>query len=185
MIGLGLLVEREGTEVDVEELVGEAAEEEGVALELEVRLEVLCCADDVVVVARVQEVGGLLQVLRFLEVDNVFYPVYQFGQELDCCAEGLDVLVVVRNLQREDQACLLVPNLLLDYPVQVGVEVAGHLVSDYVCQFVPLCLLLGNFELVEQLIGHLDDPPLLDEDVVGVFYLGEVLLIVLLPLELP
>jgi hypothetical protein len=48
-----------------------------------------------------------------------------------------------------------------------------------------LRLLLGDPELVEQLIRHLDDPALLDEDVVGVLRLREILQVALQLLELP
>jgi hypothetical protein len=151
--------------------VRKTCEEEVVALEFEVLFEVFCCPDYVVVVARVQEVGSLLQVLRFVEVDDVFYPINQLGKELNCRSEGLDVLLVVRDLQWKDETGFLVADFLLDDLVEVGVEVLCHLVSDYVSQFIPLRLLLGDFKLVQQLVRHLDDSALLNEDVIRVFYM--------------
>lgn len=112
-----------------------------------------------------------MQVLRFVEVDDVFYPINQLGKELNGRSEGLDVLLVVGDLQWKDETGFLVADFLLDDLVEVGVEVLCHLVSDYVSQFIPLRLLFGDFELVEQLVRHLDDPALLDENVIGVFHM--------------
>ena len=122
----------EGTYVDVEQLVRKTCEEEIVPLELEVLFEVLCRPDYVVVVARVQEVGSFLQVLRFVQVDDVFYPVYQLGEELNGRSEGLDMLLVVGDLQWKDETGFLVADFPLDDLVEVGVEVLCHLVSDYI-----------------------------------------------------
>jgi proteasome assembly chaperone (PAC2) family protein len=118
-------------------------------------------------------------------VDYVLDAVDELGEQLDRGPEGLDVLVVVGDLQGQDETVLLLANFLLDDPVEVGVEVLGHLVGDDVGELVALRLLLGDPELVEQLIRHLDDPALLDEDVVGVLHLGEILQVALQLLELP
>lgn len=118
-------------------------------------------------------------------MDYVLDAVDELGEQLDRGPEGLDVLVVVGDLQGQDETVLLLANFLLDDPVEVGVEVLGHLVGDDVGELVALRLLLGDPELVEQLIRHLDDPALLDEDVVGVLHLGEILQVALQLLELP
>jgi proteasome assembly chaperone (PAC2) family protein len=118
-------------------------------------------------------------------VDYVLDAVDELGEQLDRGPEGLDVLVVVGDLQGQDETVLLLANFLLDDPVEVGVEVLGHLVGDDVGELVALRLLLGDPELVEQLIRHLDDPALLDEDVVGVLHLREILQVALQLLELP
>jgi hypothetical protein len=60
---LALLVASEGADVDVEELVREAGEEEPVPLEFEVLLEVLGSSDYLVVIIRVQKIWRFLQVL--------------------------------------------------------------------------------------------------------------------------
>ena len=166
VLSLLLSARCEGTDVDVEELVGETGEEEAVALEFEVLFEVFCGADYAVVVAGIQEVGGLLQVLRFVEVDDVLYAIDELREELNSSSKGLDVLVVMGDLQGENETSFLVADFLLDYFVEVGVEVLGHLISDYIRQLVALRLLFGDFELVEELVGHLDDSPFLNENVI-------------------
>lgn len=58
---LGLFLSRgEGTYIDVEELVGKTAEEEGVTLKPEVLFKVFCCTDYGIIVAGVQKVRSLL-----------------------------------------------------------------------------------------------------------------------------
>jgi len=74
-VGLLLFVCGEGADVDVEQLMGIAAEEKVIMLEFEVLLKVFRCTDYHVVVTGVEEVRGFLKIFRFVEVDYVFYTV--------------------------------------------------------------------------------------------------------------
>lgn len=67
----------------------------------------------------------------------------------------------------------------------MGVEVLCHLISNDISEFVSLRLLFSDFELIKQLVAHLYDPTLLNEDIIGVLNLRKILSIGLNLLKFP